>query len=191
MPVSDGTVTQWVEDARGRTLALVENLDDDALVGPRLAIVNPLGWEIGHIAWFAEKWVLRDGGGGSFVDGADRLYDSSAVAHDTRWDLPLPGRAATLDYLRATREAVVTKIRRGLDRRVRYFVMLAVFHEDMHGEAILYTHQTHGWKSPLPPPTFEAAADGDLDIPACTHLLGARPGDGFVFDNEKWAHPID
>ena len=33
------------------------------------------------------------------LPGADALYDSSAVAHDTRWDLPLPGLGATLEHV--------------------------------------------------------------------------------------------
>ena len=32
-------------------------------MGPRLRIVNPLRWEIGHLAWFQEYWVLRHLGG--------------------------------------------------------------------------------------------------------------------------------
>jgi iron(II)-dependent oxidoreductase len=33
-------------DARSRTLALVTDLTDEQLMGPRLPIVNPLLWEI-------------------------------------------------------------------------------------------------------------------------------------------------
>ena len=54
-------VAAWVRDARRGTLALVADLTDEQLMGPRLPIVNPLLWEIGHLAWFQEKWVLRDG----------------------------------------------------------------------------------------------------------------------------------
>ena len=43
-----------LQAARSRTLALVEDLDDEQLLGPRLAIVNPPLWEIGHVAWFQE-----------------------------------------------------------------------------------------------------------------------------------------
>ncbi|PYQ21427.1 MAG: ergothioneine biosynthesis protein EgtB, partial [Acidobacteria bacterium] len=50
---------EWVVDARRRTFELVADLDDPQLLGSRLAIVNPLLWEIGHVAWFQEKWVLR------------------------------------------------------------------------------------------------------------------------------------
>jgi iron(II)-dependent oxidoreductase len=40
----------WVRDARARTLALVADLSDDELMGPRLPIVDPLRREIGHVA---------------------------------------------------------------------------------------------------------------------------------------------
>ena len=39
---------------RARTLALVADLDDRQMIGPRLAIVNPPLWEIGHVAWTQE-----------------------------------------------------------------------------------------------------------------------------------------
>src|SRR5262249_10617687 len=98
----------WVRDARQRTCALVADLTDDQLLGPRLITVNPLLWEIGHVAWFQEKWVLRQAGRRDPIrPDADVLYDSSAVAHDTRWDLPLPRRQETLAYLSAVRDRVV------------------------------------------------------------------------------------
>ncbi|RZK82966.1 MAG: ergothioneine biosynthesis protein EgtB, partial [Methylobacterium sp.] len=41
-----------LQDSRARTLELVAGLGPDQLIGPRLDIVNPLLWEIGHLAWF-------------------------------------------------------------------------------------------------------------------------------------------
>src|SRR5207237_744531 len=81
----------WHRDARARTLALVAGLSDEQLMGPRLPIVNPLRWEVGHVGWFQEDWALRHARdeGPLRADG-DRLYDSARVAHDPRWDLPLP-----------------------------------------------------------------------------------------------------
>ena len=48
-------VAEWVCDVRQRTIELVADLSDEQLLGPRLPIVNPLLWEIGHTAWFQEK----------------------------------------------------------------------------------------------------------------------------------------
>ncbi|MDJ0890068.1 MAG: DinB family protein, partial [Gammaproteobacteria bacterium] len=86
-----------LEDARARTLTLVEGLDDAQLMGPRLSIVNPLRWEIGHAAYFHEYWVLRRHlGEASERPDVDQLYDSITIAHEDRWDLPLPSMAETL-----------------------------------------------------------------------------------------------
>jgi iron(II)-dependent oxidoreductase len=38
------------DDARARTLILIQGLDQAQLMGPRLPIVNPLRWESGHAA---------------------------------------------------------------------------------------------------------------------------------------------
>jgi len=183
----DRVLAEWVKDARARTLALVADLDLAQLMGPRLAIVNPLLWEIGHVGWFQDHWV--------FGGGRDELYDSSAIPHDVRWDLPLPERAATVRYLEDTRDRVLERLERGLSDDERYFVRLSVFHEDMHCEAFTYTRQTLGYPPPeLPvsaPPSGGALA-GDVEVAGGTLDLGARPGaEPFVFDNEKWAHAVD
>src|SRR5262249_48627272 len=73
--------------------------------------------------------------------------------------------------------------------------LLALYHEDMHDEAFLYTRQTHGWPAPplvtTPPPDADAGPlAGDVRVPGGSFLLGARQDEPFVFDNEKWAHPV-
>ncbi len=189
-------LARLLTDARRRTLALVEDLSDEQLIGPSLAIVNPLLWEIGHVAWFQEKWVLRHlRGEPPLRADADRLYDSAAIPHDTRWSLPLFTRARTLDYMRQVLDRAVDRIRgRGPDADEFYFYHLAAFHEDMHTEAFVYTRQTLGY--PTPPTTGprpaapRQPAAGDVEVPGGTFLLGATPDLPFVFDNEKWAHEV-
>ena len=196
---SDAILASWVRDARLRTLELVADLSDEQLMGPQLRIVNPLMWEIGHVTWFQEKWALRHAGGEAPLraDG-DSLYDSAAIPHDSRWDLPLPSRSDTLAYLSSVRDRVLERIERGrLTERDRYFIKLAVFHEDMHTEAFTYARQTLGY----PPPVFSGVkpletgqADGltgDAEIPGGRFLLGGARDEPFVFDNEKWAHPVE
>jgi iron(II)-dependent oxidoreductase len=189
----------WARDARRRTLELTDDLSDAQMLGPHLATVNPPLWEVGHLAWFQEKWLLRRGGEPSLRADADALYDSSAVAHDTRWDLALPPRREALAYLRQVLDRVLDKLERGLvSEEDAYFSRLATFHEDMHGEAFAYTRQTFGY----PRPRFAEAGQGggkeegplpgDVVVPGGRFLLGARPGaEPFVFDNEQWAHPVE
>ncbi len=197
MGTSVDALLRQVADARERTLDLVADLTDHQLHGPRLAIVNPLLWEIGHVAWFQESWVLKRGlGEPSILAEGDALYDSSAIPHDTRWDLPLPSRAETLEYLRRVRDRVLDRLnRRQPTPDLMYLALYSVFHEDMHDEAFLYTRQTLGYPAPTFPPATAGGSDaplnGDASIPGGRFLLGSLERDGFVFDNEKWAHEVE
>ena len=195
----DAELAAWVRDARRKTLEVVSDLSDQQLMGPQLRIVNPLLWEIGHVTWFQEKWALRHARGEApiLADG-DSLYDSAAIPHDTRWSLPLPSRAETLAYMTMVRDRVLERIEQGnLTEDDRYFIMLGVFHEDMHTEAFTYTRQTHGWSAPVfsglePMSSGEAGPlRGDAEIPGGRFLLGASRAEPFVFDNEKWAHVLE
>jgi iron(II)-dependent oxidoreductase len=186
--------------ARLRLLTLTDDLDGVRLLGPKLAIVNPVLWELGHVAWFQERWCLRlsrDGSlGPSAIGNADTLYDSTAIPHDVRWDLPLLAPDATRAYLRAVLERVAETIdRRPGDERLLYFAELAACHEDMHAEAFHYTRQTLGYPAPaLPHQAALVTTDGalgDIAFAGGTFRLGATPGAGFVHDNEKWAHEVE
>ena len=195
----DAELAAWVREARQKTLEIVSDLSDEQLMGPELPIVNPLLWEIGHVAWFQEKWALRRTGLEAPVrEEVGALYDSAAIPHDSRWRLPLPSRKKTLDYLTAVRDRVLERIERGnLTREERYFIELGVFHEDMHTEAFTYTRQTHGWSAPAfsdletSAPGAAGPLRGDAEIPGGRFLLGAFREEPFVFDNEKWAHPVE
>src|SRR5690242_12349 len=91
LDLSPTTLADMLLDARAITLALTADLAPPQRLGPQLRIVNPPQWEIGHVGWFQERWTLQHLRGELPVriDG-DALYDSSSVAHDTRWTLPLP-----------------------------------------------------------------------------------------------------
>jgi iron(II)-dependent oxidoreductase len=192
-------VSRQLQDARRRTRVLTRDLDGTQLLGPKLAIVNPVLWELGHVAWFQERWCLRlrsdESLSESLLAGADALYDSSAVAHDTRWDLALPSLRATLDYQDRVLDGVLAKVRREPDNEwLMYFVQLALFHEDMHAEAFHYTRQTLGYSDPLGPADRSDAEaipiQGDAELPGGRFVLGALRNTGFHFDNEKWAHSV-
>ena len=190
-----------LRDARRRTLEIVADLDDEQMMGPRLAIVNPLLWEIGHLAWFQELWALRHlRGEAPILEHGERLYDSAVIPHDTRWDLSLPSRADTLELMSAVLNKIQDHLARagdGLSDEEIYFHLLALFHEQMHAEAFLFTRQTLSY----PPPRLTGlgavttpragAFAGDAELPGGHFSLGADRDLPFVFDNEKWAHPVD
>jgi len=205
-----------LKETRARTLELVDDLNDEQLMGPRLKIVNPLRWEIGHLAWFQEFWLLRHlAKQGAILEHGDELYDSARVAHDTRWDLPLLERNATLGYMSQVLERVEQATNgspnltdaHGYDQE--YFLNLVLLHEQMHDEALTYTRQTLSY----PPPAISIATDdpagaskmhlrkqqpalnqsetyvtGDAEIAGGTFLLGSASNSPFVFDNELHAY---
>jgi len=195
MLADPGQLARDLHEARARAVRVTADIDGGRLLGPKMKIVNPPLWEIGHVSWFQERWCLRPRADGSLADsilpGADALYDSSAVAHDTRWSLPLPDLKATRAYGDAVLERVGERLAREPESEtLQYFVRLSTFHEDMHAEAFLYTRQTLGY----PDPGFEfprkGCSAGDIEMPGGTFELGAKRSRDFVFDNEKWAHEV-
>lgn len=204
-PVPDNALADadaMLVDARARTLALVADLDDDALrAPPRMAIVNPMLWEIGHVAWFQESWTCRRDGAGSLLDRADGLYDSIAIPDSIRWDLALPDRAGTLWYVESALERARERLALGRSDPTDWFHQrFCVAHEDMHAEALAYMRQTLGWAAPdltrraaLPATPSATRATPvlreDAEVPATRWVLGADSG--FLFDNERPAHAVD
>ncbi len=190
-------IARQAKDAHQRTLRLIDGLTPQQLVGPRLPIVNPLLWEIGHAAFFYEYWVLRNHlNHPAILANSDQLYDSITIAHDDRWNLPLPSLQETLTYMERVLDSVINNLSSSIDTERDYLAQYAVFHQDMHNEAYTYTRQTLGYPAPdldIPRQHVSVTADlpCDASIPGGYFMLGANPQHGFVFDNEKWAHQVE
>lgn len=202
MDISAEDLAEWVVDGAQRVLELVADLTDEQLVEPLLPTVNPLIWEIGHIAWFQELFVLRQAcGRDPILPFGDALYDSGAIPHDTRWRLSLPSRQDTVRYVQAVAERVAEEVTASdATDVVRHFARYTVHHHDTHSEALTYTRQTLGLPMPHLPGLTDRGAlfgvsdedwRGDVELSGGRFLLGALMSDPFVYDNEKWAHPVE
>ena len=207
------TLAQALSDTRQRTLGLMQAWQaalPDLAVPPRPGMNPPL-WEWGHIAWFQEWWTVRnrqrcegtrsaswgDGFGPSRMPRADALYNSSEVAHDSRWSLPLPDLQHTQRYLADVLVHSLAHLRavpESTDEAL-YFWRLVVQHEAMHNEAAVYMAQDLGLV--LPEALYVGRTQADIDpvsisvlhIPGQVWTLG-HSGSGFTFDNECQAHPV-
>jgi iron(II)-dependent oxidoreductase len=182
-----------LRETRLRTRRLTDDLSWAELLGPRLDIVNPVLWEIGHIGWFHEYWTLRHAHGHApLIERGDRLWDSSAVPHATRWQLDLPDRAVTFAYMAHVLAWQEDLLGRTSNDAARYFYELAIRHEDMHVEALTYSRQTLSYAPPKElgeaRRPVAGALPGDAGVPGGAWRLGSTAADGFIFDNEKWAH---
>ena len=192
-----------ITEARQRTLKLVSDLGDEQMTGPLIEIINPFLWELGHTAFFYEAFLLRAlDGTPPLLEGGDNLYNSFTVEHDTRWGLPLPSRKDTLAYMDREHTLTLERLDGSTPNAVEtYLNLLALHHEDMHGEAFTYMRQTLEYCAPdlngaggAPTSngnTGQGPLPGDVDVPGGVYQLGAAPDVPFVFDNEKWAHPVE
>jgi len=197
-----GVLAEALAASRADTLATFAAYERalPGLTVPLSAEINPPLWELGHIGWFQEFWIGRnpERGRGCGADpdaprlaplraDADALYNSSAVPHDSRWQLPLPDADATRDELARQLAQTQALLHEGGDGDdALYFFRLALLHEDMHHEAALYMARSLGvpisdrrWQ-PLPLPAAPAA----LDMEGGKWRLGHATDAGFAFDNE-------
>lgn len=193
-----------MRDSRARTWALASDLTESQWIPPPQRGVNPVAWELGHLAWFAEFWVLRgphsrstDGMANAHLPptlaGPDPVFDSARLAHALRWTTPLPSRSQLESMLRQQLDACIDAIPDDNSDKALYFHRLALFHEDMHGEAFCWLRSTLGY----PAPVGCAASDLVGQISSPLHIRG---GDvflgydtythGFAFDNEQPGCPV-
>jgi iron(II)-dependent oxidoreductase len=189
---------------RERTLASFDALSD--ALGGRLHVerrdeVNLPLWELGHQGWFEEWWIARNPQrargaaarpdvprGAPLLPGADALYDSSAVAHARRWQLPLPDARRTRALLASQRERTRALLHgSAADDAALYFFRLVLHHEAMHHEAGLMVAQGLGLAVPAPP--LPPLGSGELAVDA-TRLRAGEPAGGFAFDNELGPHDV-
>jgi ergothioneine biosynthesis protein EgtB len=193
-----------LQDARNYTLALFDRLASAGFDAPAnvpiLSILNPPLWELGHVAWFAEWYILREAQSSapdaaqrtSMLTKGDDWFDSNTVPHRARWTLGLPSSGALKTYCHEVLDRALDKLTRAeSDDDALYPYRLVLAHEDMHGEAFAYTLQTLGVALPaqLAEQRMPAWAQGEIRFPGGTIRLGGDPDAGFVFDNEKWSHP--
>ena len=212
-------LAQALHTTRARTLGLMqawhEALPD--LSVPPLPGMNPPLWEWGHIAWFQEWWTVRnrerhlgtrsassgDAFDASLLPHADTLYNSSEVAHGSRWTLTLPDWAGTQQYLaqvlqRSLDHLQAVQVQHDAGNLASdddlYFWRLALQHEDMHNEASVYMAQALGlalpqalcWRTGA---AMQTETRAQIHVPAQVYTLG-HAGPGFAFDNERQAHPV-
>lgn len=193
-----------LQDARDHTLTLFNCYADAGLDAasriPVLPYINPPLWELGHIAWFAEWFILREAHSSepaaahrtSMLTKGDDWFDPNTVPHRARWKLELPSAGALKTYCHEVLDRVLDKLGRTRNEaRALYPYRLVLAYEDMRGEALAHTLQSLGVMAPqrLASHATPSWAQGEIRFPGGTIEMGSSPGADFVFDNEKWSHP--
>ena len=195
-------------DARNHSLHLFgilgSRLEAGGFAVPQAPDVNPPLWELGHIGWFQEWWITRNTRRlsglacgsqpprlASVEAQADTWWSDALVPHAARWSAGLPDFARTRDYLLGTLETTLELLDKAADSDAAlYCFRLALFHEDLHGEALITLAQTLGLAMPLAVPGPQAPRE-PLRVNASRWQLGLTAESGFCFDNECQAHDVD
>lgn len=189
---------KWLRDVLQRTLALGDDLDRKRMIGPYSPRLNPFLWEITHSVWFIENWTLRylfDEE--PFFSGEDENYDSPRIRHGKRWTKNLKPFEEVTEFAGDLEERLLERLHGDESSEFRYVLTYAIYHSDMHTEALTYQRQTRGLPAPAFVGTPDATpgsgdeADGDVTVPGGDYRLGALKTDSFAFDNEKWAHSVE
>jgi iron(II)-dependent oxidoreductase len=206
---SQAAIAEALSEVRGRTLALVEPLDDEQLNTVYSPILSPLAWDLGHIANFEELWLVQTIGGREPLHGElGRLYDAIENPRKSRDELPILRDEELRAYMADVRERALDVLE-GMDigpdasdplLREGFVYELLLAHELQHNETMLQLLQLVGGYE-LPPPVASersgsripgTSASGEAEtirIEAGVHDVGA-PERGFAYDNERPRHAV-
>jgi iron(II)-dependent oxidoreductase len=185
-----------LEEARSRTLSLVEPVSDEDLNRVHDPLMSPLVWDLGHIAAFEDLWVSREAGLPLLRPELVQVYDADETPRADRGDLPYLRRSEALEFMEAVRERALSV----LERVSPFIAEMLVQHEHQHNETMLQTLKLAEAEvySPRPAgtPSTEPAAVGAIRVDPGPFEMGDRgpagePGDGFAYDNERPRHTVE
>ena len=199
---AEASVTEVLADlqeARERTLGLVDSVSEEDLVRVHSTLMSPLVWDLGHIAAFEDLWIVHRYGSRPMVrSDLVEVYDAMETPRAHRGDLPfLPpdGAREYMDQVRAQSREVIEDLGVGDSTLVE----LVIRHEHQHNETMLQTLELaglEGYQPPSPWPSVLRAPGRALtglemvEIAGGVCIVGA-PADGFAYDNERPRHRTD
>lgn len=185
--------------ARAATLASAMDLTDEQWSVPYGEFIQPTAWDLGHVGWFAEFWLLRgphrlntqgyqEASERAQFFSPDENYDSANVVHTDRWKMPLSARDELRDRLAGQLAAAQSHLQRhGDDRDTIYFAHLITLHELMHTEALAWTRAECCYPKPTGARMPSVEKSTQIVVPAGRYRTGESDAEEFAFDNEAAA----
>jgi iron(II)-dependent oxidoreductase len=193
------TVIHELDDARRRSLSLLEPLTDHELRTQHSPLMSPLVWDLAHVGHYEELWLIRNlTGAPPTCDRYDDIYDAFKHPRRDRPALALlgPGEArAFVDGVRDRTLDVLETIE--LDTpllRDAFVYGMVVQHEHQHDETMLATLQLRECDpAPLredPRPPGDPNVVGEVLVDGGPFLMGTDI-EPWAYDNERPAHEVD
>ncbi len=171
-------LTGQLEEARLRTLGLLEPFTDEQLSTQFSPLQSPLGWDLAHIASFEETWLC---------DGTLReAYDAIRSPRSERGRLDLLSPAEAREYAAAVRKRSLGLV----DRCHPSIVRMVIEHEHQHCETMLQTIQISQLPHPYEEPAAPPPSPGSALVEAGRFRLGTDDRE-WAYDNERPAHEVE
>jgi iron(II)-dependent oxidoreductase len=204
MALTREQVKDLLEEARARTRLLIAPLSDEDLRLQHDPLMSPIVWDLGHIAHFEEVWLVSNVQAERHdSEGLEGMYNPFENPRAIRDSLPLPDKAAALEYLDAVRGRVDGFLA-DLDLDQQEHVLLRdsfVFnmvlqHEYQHNETILQTLQLKRGEAyapierravPLAPVGSSAPGDSMVQFRGGEVTIGTDDRSA-AYDNERPRH---
>lgn len=189
-------ISRALQEARERTLLLIEPVSDTDLLRQHDPLMSPIIWDIGHIAHFEELWLTRNLDGLIEFSEMPGIYNPFENPRALRGALPLKPRSEILQILEDIRNRVLEKLESAdLDDsnpllHDGYVYYMVLQHEYQHNETILQTLQLKQGEPYRAPRVREysypkaASMDGMVRFPGGTLRIGTDDRI-FAYDNER------
>ncbi len=185
--------------ARERTLRLVE-FDDAELFRQYDPLMSPLAWDLAHIGWQEELWLLRGNDPrrpGMLDPHVERCYDAFLNPRASRVDLPLLTPTQARSYCATVRNKVLDHLDALPEDGDQFTFGLVASHENQHDETMLQALNLRTGPAlldagaPLPAGRPGVAGTSVL-VPGGPFVLGVDAADEpHSLDNERGAHLVD
>jgi len=166
--------------ARRRTESLLEPLSDEQLTRQVSPLQSPLIWDLAHIAYFEELWLLGS-------PRYENMYDATAHVRGDRGALEMLSPAEARSYAADVRERVLERLPELAAEE--FLVPMVVQHELQHVETMTQTAVLGAFPVPAPGRPPEVEASGDVLVDGGPFTMGSD--DPWAYDNERPLHTVD
>jgi iron(II)-dependent oxidoreductase len=191
-----------LEEARARTLELVEPLTDEDLRVQHDPLMSPIIWDLGHIAHFEDLWLVRNLEGPIEFSEMPGIYNPFENPRRVRGALQLP----TLDECRVLMNEIRSRVLERMSHvrfdtddallRDGYVYSMVLQHEYQHNETILQTLQLKQGMPYRAPRAYAPKASRVADRHVVARFGGGRVRVGTndraaAYDNERPQHELE
>ena len=203
-PTDKPEIATALDEARARTLALLDPIAEPDLVRQHSPLMSPLVWDLAHIGHYEELWLLRAIANAAPTDARfDDVYDAFRHPRAERPALDLLGPTEARDFLADVRKRALDVLGDipfdGDDPLLEagFVYGMVLRHEHQHDETLLATidlmadfaHPDAGDGPGTPAPAGTELASEVL-VETGPFMMGTD-ADPWSYDNERPAHVVD